>query len=108
MSLGAIRCEWDHQVQKPCQFCKFEPKYFGLFFVFFSQGLASNAVIAKVNGELWDLDRPLEGDCTLELLTFDDEEAQAVNKSVFYLMKRVCVTELIAALCFLNVVLKKK
>uniref|UniRef100_A0A8C3LJ42 threonine--tRNA ligase n=1 Tax=Chrysolophus pictus TaxID=9089 RepID=A0A8C3LJ42_CHRPC len=43
-----------------------------------SQGLASNAIIAKVNGELWDLDRPLEGDCTLELLTFDDEEAQAV------------------------------
>ncbi|XP_051484947.1 threonine--tRNA ligase 1, cytoplasmic-like isoform X2 [Apus apus] len=40
--------------------------------------LASNAVIAKVNGELWDLDRPLEGDCTLELLTFDNEEAKAV------------------------------
>ncbi|NXV48229.1 SYTC2 ligase, partial [Uria aalge] len=43
-----------------------------------SQVLASNAVIAKVNGELWDLDRPLEGDCTLELLTFDNEEAKAV------------------------------
>ncbi|XP_025941873.1 probable threonine--tRNA ligase 2, cytoplasmic isoform X1 [Apteryx rowi] len=43
-----------------------------------SQGLASNAVVAKVNGELWDLDRPLEGDCTLELLMFDNEEAQAV------------------------------
>uniref|UniRef100_A0A8C3CWZ7 threonine--tRNA ligase n=1 Tax=Cairina moschata TaxID=8855 RepID=A0A8C3CWZ7_CAIMO len=43
-----------------------------------SQGLASNAVIAKVSGELWDLDRPLEGDCTLELLMFDNEEAQAV------------------------------
>ncbi|XP_050165392.1 threonine--tRNA ligase 1, cytoplasmic-like isoform X2 [Myiozetetes cayanensis] len=43
-----------------------------------SQALASSAVIAKVNGELWDLDRPLEGDCTLELLTFDDEEAKAV------------------------------
>ncbi|NWX84941.1 SYTC2 ligase, partial [Nothoprocta pentlandii] len=43
-----------------------------------SQGLASNAVIAKVNGELWDLDRPLEGDCALELLMFDNEEAQAV------------------------------
>uniref|UniRef100_A0A8P0T3Y0 threonine--tRNA ligase n=1 Tax=Canis lupus familiaris TaxID=9615 RepID=A0A8P0T3Y0_CANLF len=35
-------------------------------------------VVAKVNGELWDLDRPLEGDSTLELLTFDNEEAQAV------------------------------
>lgn len=43
-----------------------------------SQELAESAVIAKVNGELWDLDRPLEGDCTLELLTFNDEEAQAV------------------------------
>ncbi|XP_075714030.1 threonine--tRNA ligase 2, cytoplasmic-like isoform X3 [Rhinoderma darwinii] len=43
-----------------------------------SRGLADNTVIAKVNAELWDLDRPLEGDCTLELLTFDSEEAQAV------------------------------
>lgn len=43
-----------------------------------SRGLADNAVIAKVNDELWDLDRPLEGDCSLELLMFDNEEAQAV------------------------------
>uniref|UniRef100_A0A8D0G1T7 threonine--tRNA ligase n=1 Tax=Sphenodon punctatus TaxID=8508 RepID=A0A8D0G1T7_SPHPU len=43
-----------------------------------SRGFAANAVIAKVNGELWDLDRPLEGDCRLELLTFENEEAQAV------------------------------
>ncbi|XP_040349749.1 threonine--tRNA ligase 2, cytoplasmic [Herpailurus yagouaroundi] len=43
-----------------------------------SQELAESAVVAKVNGELWDLDRPLEGDSTLELLTFDNEEAQAV------------------------------
>ncbi|KAJ1180929.1 hypothetical protein NDU88_006140 [Pleurodeles waltl] len=43
-----------------------------------SQGLASNTVIAKVNNELWDLDRPLEEDSTLELLTFENEEAQAV------------------------------
>ncbi|XP_077174454.1 threonine--tRNA ligase 1, cytoplasmic-like [Paroedura picta] len=43
-----------------------------------SRALAENVVIAKVNGELWDLDRPLEGDATLELLTFDNEEAQAV------------------------------
>ncbi|XP_034523849.1 threonine--tRNA ligase 2, cytoplasmic isoform X2 [Ailuropoda melanoleuca] len=39
---------------------------------------AESTVVAKVNGELWDLDRPLEGDSTLELLTFDNEEAQAV------------------------------
>jgi len=43
-----------------------------------SQGLADNTVIAKVNKVLWDLDRPLEEDCTLQLLKFDDEEAQAV------------------------------
>lgn len=49
-------------------------------FYFFSQVLASNVVIAKVNGELWDLDRPLEEDCTLELLSFDNEEAKAVSK----------------------------
>ncbi|XP_077319017.1 threonine--tRNA ligase 1, cytoplasmic [Lithobates pipiens] len=43
-----------------------------------SQGLADNTVVAKVNKVVWDLDRPLEEDCTLELLKFDDEEAQAV------------------------------
>uniref|UniRef100_A0A2K6P0X4 threonine--tRNA ligase n=1 Tax=Rhinopithecus roxellana TaxID=61622 RepID=A0A2K6P0X4_RHIRO len=43
-----------------------------------SQELAESTVIAKVNGELWDLDRPLEGNSSLELLTFDNEEAQAV------------------------------
>ena len=45
----------------------------------FSQGLADNTVIAKVNKAVWDLDRPLEEDCTLELLKFEDEEAQAVS-----------------------------
>ncbi|KAK9886632.1 hypothetical protein WA026_017555 [Henosepilachna vigintioctopunctata] len=43
-----------------------------------SQGLADNTIISRVNGELWDLDRPLEGDCKLELLKFSDPEAQAV------------------------------
>nr|XP_020507916.1 threonine--tRNA ligase, cytoplasmic [Labrus bergylta] len=43
-----------------------------------SQGLADNTVIAKVNNAVWDLDRPLEDDCSLQLLKFDDEEAQAV------------------------------
>lgn len=43
-----------------------------------SQGLADNTIISKVNGEVWDLDRPLEGDCTLHLLKFDDPDAQAV------------------------------
>lgn len=43
-----------------------------------SQGLADNTVIAKVNNSVWDLDRPLEDDCSLQLLKFDDEDAQAV------------------------------
>uniref|UniRef100_A0A4W4ECM9 threonine--tRNA ligase n=1 Tax=Electrophorus electricus TaxID=8005 RepID=A0A4W4ECM9_ELEEL len=43
-----------------------------------SQGLADNTVVAKVNGDVWDLDRALEGDCNLQLLKFEDEEAQAV------------------------------
>ncbi|XP_008554533.1 threonine--tRNA ligase 1, cytoplasmic isoform X1 [Microplitis demolitor] len=43
-----------------------------------SQGLADNTVIAKVNNELWDLDRPLEGDCKLELLKFDSPDGQQV------------------------------
>ena len=46
---------------------------------FLSQGLADNTVVAKVNKVVWDLDRPLEEDCTLELLKFEDEEAQAVS-----------------------------
>lgn len=43
-----------------------------------SPELAESAVVAKVNGELWDLERPLLEDCSLELLTFDSEEARAV------------------------------
>merc|ERR1712012_547925 len=43
-----------------------------------SKGLADNCVVAKVNGELWDLDRPFEGDAKLELLKFEDEEGQYV------------------------------
>ncbi|KAJ9586255.1 hypothetical protein L9F63_020117 [Diploptera punctata] len=43
-----------------------------------SQGLADNSVISKVNGELWDLDRPLEEDTKLQLLKFDDTEGQQV------------------------------
>ncbi|XP_021931128.1 threonine--tRNA ligase, cytoplasmic isoform X3 [Zootermopsis nevadensis] len=43
-----------------------------------SQGLADNSVVAKVNGELWDLGRPLEKDSELQLLKFDDNEGQQV------------------------------
>nr|XP_027777144.1 threonine--tRNA ligase 2, cytoplasmic isoform X3 [Marmota flaviventris] len=48
-----------------------------------SQELAENTVVAKVNGELWDLDRPLEGDSTLELLMFDNEEVDTPTTTVY-------------------------
>lgn len=43
-----------------------------------SNSLADRLVIARVNGELFDTTRPLEGDCTLELLDFEKEEGRAV------------------------------
>lgn len=43
-----------------------------------SQGLADNTIVAKVDSEVWDLDRVLEKSCSLKLLKFDDPEAQAV------------------------------
>lgn len=36
------------------------------------------AIVAKVNNELWDLNRPLESDCQLELLTFENPLAKQV------------------------------
>ena len=41
-----------------------------------SEGLYRNALVAKVNGELVDLTRPIDGDCTLEILTYRDEEGK--------------------------------
>ena len=43
-----------------------------------SKSLSERIVISKVNGQLWDLERPLEGDATLELLDFDHPEGKRV------------------------------
>ncbi|KAJ5679674.1 hypothetical protein N7462_007918 [Penicillium macrosclerotiorum] len=40
--------------------------------------ISSNCFIAKVNGELWDLSRPLEADCAVVLLPFTNTEAREV------------------------------
>lgn len=45
-----------------------------------SPRLASDAIVAKVNGELWDLTRPLEGDAALEILTTKSPEALTVYR----------------------------
>jgi threonyl-tRNA synthetase len=42
-----------------------------------SEGLARNVLSAKVNGEVRDAGRPLPGDCTLQLLTWNDADGKA-------------------------------
>ncbi|KAK3620384.1 threonyl-tRNA synthetase [Elasticomyces elasticus] len=42
------------------------------------KSLFERTVVAQVDGELWDLDRPLEKSCKLELLDFDHPEGKKV------------------------------
>lgn len=41
-----------------------------------SEGLARKVLAASVNGQVWDLSRPINEDAALKLLTWDDKEAQ--------------------------------
>nr|GEW34153.1 threonine--tRNA ligase, mitochondrial 1 [Tanacetum cinerariifolium] len=41
-----------------------------------SNSLASNAMISRVDGVLWDMSRPLESDCQLKIFTFDSDEGR--------------------------------
>jgi threonyl-tRNA synthetase len=43
-----------------------------------AKSLAERTVISKVNGVLWDLLRPFEGNATLELLDFENNEGRMV------------------------------
>ncbi|CZS95071.1 probable threonine-tRNA ligase, cytosolic [Rhynchosporium agropyri] len=46
-----------------------------------SNSLLKRTVVARLNGDdeqLWDLERPLEKSCKLELLSFDDEQGKKV------------------------------
>ncbi|GIU80239.1 MAG: threonine--tRNA ligase [Bryobacteraceae bacterium] len=45
-----------------------------------SRRLADDAIVARVNGELWDLTRPIEGDARVEILTPKDPEALEVYR----------------------------
>ena len=45
-----------------------------------SPRLADAAIVAKVNGELYDLTRPLESDATLQILTTKDPAALTVYR----------------------------
>lgn len=51
--------------------------------------VSANVVVAKVNGELWDLNRPLEGDCHVTLITFQTEE----GRDVFFHSAAHCLGE---------------
>jgi threonyl-tRNA synthetase len=44
-----------------------------------SAGLAKKAIVGVVNGEVWDMFRPLEGNCNLKICTFDDAEGKDVS-----------------------------
>ena len=54
-----------------------------------SKSLLERTIIAKVDGELWDLDRPLEKDCRVELLDFDHPQ----GKEVFWHSSAHCMGE---------------
>lgn len=43
-----------------------------------AKSLGDRIVIAKVNGNLWDLNRPLEESCSLELIDFENDEGKRV------------------------------
>ncbi|MBQ9943380.1 MAG: threonine--tRNA ligase [Clostridia bacterium] len=43
-----------------------------------SQDLKKQAICARVNGEIWELVKPINEDCTLEILTFEDDDAKKV------------------------------
>jgi threonyl-tRNA synthetase len=45
-----------------------------------SEGLARKVLAAKVNGQVWDLSRPINNDASLQLLTWNDVE----GKSTFW------------------------
>jgi threonyl-tRNA synthetase len=45
-----------------------------------SEGLSQKVLAAKVNGEVWDLSRPILHNATLQLLTWDDKD----GKSTFW------------------------
>lgn len=41
-----------------------------------SEGLARKVLVAKINGEVWDLSRPLQQNASLQLLTWDDMDGK--------------------------------
>jgi len=59
-----------------------------------SEGLARKVLAAEINGEIWDLHRPLAGDCSFRLLTWDD----AGGKNTFWHSSAHLMAEAVEAL----------
>ncbi|MEY4926519.1 MAG: threonine--tRNA ligase [Bacteroidota bacterium] len=59
-----------------------------------SAGLARNVISAKVNGEMWDTDRAINSDASLQLLTWND----AAGKNTFWHSSAHLFAEAIEAL----------
>jgi len=59
-----------------------------------SEGLARNVLAAKMNGEVWDLSRPIHSDANLQLLTWTDKE----GKSTFWHSSAHLMAEALEAL----------
>ncbi len=59
-----------------------------------SEGLARKVLSAEVNGEVWDLSRPIQTDANLRLLTWDDQK----GKSTFWHSSAHLMAEALEAL----------
>ncbi len=59
-----------------------------------SAAVVDRSALALVDGKLWDMHRPLESDCTVELLHFHLDDPYHVNKAFW----RTCSFMLGAAL----------
>jgi len=59
-----------------------------------SEGLARNVLVAKVNGEVWDLTRPIGQDASVQFLKWDDAD----GKSTFWHSSAHLMAEAVEAL----------
>ncbi|CAH2037073.1 unnamed protein product [Thlaspi arvense] len=65
-----------------------------------SKGLADSALVSSVNDVLWDMDRPLEGDCSLEFFEFDSDKGRdAFRHSSAHILGQVLEQEYGCKLC---------
>ncbi|KAJ9137132.1 Threonyl-tRNA synthetase [Pleurostoma richardsiae] len=68
-----------------------------------SNSLYKRSIVARLDGDpnqLWDLDRPLERSCKLELLTFDDEQGKTVFwHSSAHILGEACERRFGCSLC---------